>query len=190
MKIVFQKRSVKGILFMVILPVGILPVNIPKAQSCPPPVTTTATSYSNTTGPVNYGARILPIKSLSVNAKRNGRQVLINNRIKAQDAGGQKYVSKVITITTVLNEDVLEISPVPATKYSTISWSSASNSQLNITLFDAAGHAVLIRQYPLRKGANELLLTNLETLPAGLYFVKAFDGANHRKGKLIVNHTL
>jgi hypothetical protein len=272
MKIVFQKRPVKGFLFTIILPIAILRVNTEQAQGCPPPITTTVTSYFNTcypgqqatvsagstsiapantgeivTGPVMTFPAIclvLPIQFLEVNAKRNEAQVLINwevtnekeitnyiiersyngydfftagivgnkpasgylsrytfsdasagdkvttcYRIIAQDADGQKIISKVITIQTVLEEEVLNISPVPATSYSTITWASAGNIKLDITLFDVAAHAVLSRRYPLKKGVNELLLTNLETLPAGLYFVEAFDGAHHRNGKLIIHHT-
>jgi hypothetical protein len=98
-------------------------------------------------------------------------------------------VTNVITLQSDWAEEVLSISPMSATSYATITWSSTGNNKLNITLLDVAGHAVLSRQYPLRMGVNELLLTSLETLPAGLYFVKAFDGAHHRKGKLIIHHT-
>ena len=118
-----------------------------------------------------------------------GNKEVIYYRIIAQDATGQKIISKVISIQTVLAEDVLSISPMPATRYSTITWSSTANSKLNITLLDVTGHIVLSRQYPLRKGVNELLLTNLEDLPAGWYMVDAFDGAHHRNGKLIIRHT-
>jgi hypothetical protein len=51
-------------------------------------------------------------------------------------------------------------------------------------MFDATGRFVLCRQYQLRKGVNELLLTNLEALPAGVYSIKASDGASYRNGKL------
>jgi hypothetical protein len=53
--------------------------------------------------------------------------------------------------------------------HSTIRWHSTGNNNLNITLFNEAGHAVVNRQYRLKTGLNELLLTNLETLPAGIY---------------------
>lgn len=111
-------------------------------------------------------------------------------RIIAQDTDGQKIISKIISIQTVLQEEPLEISPVPATSYSAITWLATSNIQLDITLFNAAGHAVLSRQYPLKTGVNELLLTNLETLRAGTYMVKGFDGVHHRSGKLIIHHTM
>jgi hypothetical protein len=102
----------------------------------------------------------------------------------APDAYGQTFVSKVITMQTVLNKDILDISPAPARKYTMIKWSSAGNSKLTVTLFDVAGRFVLCRQYQLKKGVNELLLTNLETLPGGEYFIKATDGASYRNGKL------
>jgi hypothetical protein len=109
-------------------------------------------------------------------------------RIKATGTDGQHFFSKVITIQTDLVEGTLDLSPVPAIGYATIRWSSTCNSKLNITLFNGAGKAVLSRQYLLKKGFNELLLTNLETLPAGIYFLKAFDGISYRNGKLVIQH--
>lgn len=177
MKTVIQERPVKGFLFTLILPIAILRVNTVQVQSCPPPVTTTITSYFNTYYPGQQATVNAGSTSIALAAATYGTT-------------GQKNVSKIITIQTALEEEVLNISPVPATSYSTITWSSARDIKLDITLFDEAGHAVLDRQYPLKKGVNELLLTNLETLPAGVYVVKAFDGAHHRNGKLIIHHTL
>lgn len=114
-----------------------------------------------------------------------GKETIIYYRIKAQDANGQTFFSKVITIQTVLSkEDLLDISPVPAKRYTMIKWSVSTNSKLTVTMFDATGRFVLCRQYQLRKGENELLLTNLEALPAGIYFIKASDGTSYRNGKL------
>jgi hypothetical protein len=199
------------------------------------------------TGPVMVfppGCTVLPMKFLSVNGERNGKQVLINwevindknitnyiiersdnganfltvgtvgnkpgnghigkytfsdaspdkegtifYRIKAQDADGQKMFSKVITVTTVLGEGALDLSPVPADGYSIIRWASNAKSNLTVTLFNVAGHAVLKRLYQLKTGVNELRLTNLETLPAGVYVVQAFDGVRYRNGKLVIHHS-
>jgi hypothetical protein len=113
-------------------------------------------------------------------------KAFIYYRIIAEEATGKKMFSKLITLKTVSGEGTLDISPVPAIGYSTIRWPSTGNNKLNITLFDLAGHTVLNRQYRLKTGMNELLLTNLETLPAGIYFVQASDGVSNRKGKLII----
>jgi hypothetical protein len=109
-------------------------------------------------------------------------------RIKAPGADGQTFLSKVITIQPGPTEDALDISPVPAIGHSTIRWASTGNNKLQITLFDVTGHAVLSRQYQLKTGLNELLLTNLQSLPNGIYFVKASDGASYRNGKLVIHH--
>ncbi|HEX6432374.1 MAG TPA: hypothetical protein VF008_31995 [Niastella sp.] len=110
-------------------------------------------------------------------------------RIKVLDADGQKMFSKVITLKTVFADGSLELSPVPADGYSIIRWVSGAKSNLTITLIDVAGHTVLQRQYRLKTGVNELLLTNLETLRAGIYFIKAWDGASYRNGKLVIHHS-
>lgn len=57
------------------------------------------------------------------------------------------------------------------------------------TLFDVTGDAGLSRQYQLKTGVNELLLSNLESLPAGIYFVQDHDGASYRNGKLVTHRT-
>jgi hypothetical protein len=114
------------------------------------------------------------------------KEATIFYRIKAQDADGQQILSKVITMQPVLDESALDIGPVPATGYTTIKWSSAGNNKLNVTLQDVAGRTVLSRQYPLKPGINELLLTNLESLPPGIYYVNASDGATNRNGKLMI----
>lgn len=124
------------------------------------------------------GCKVLPMKFTAANGKRDG----------AQNASGETFFSKVITIQTVLSkEEMLDISPVPAKRYTMIKWSATTNSKLTITMFDATGRFVLCRQYQLRNGVNELLLTNLEALPAGVYFLKASDGASYRNGKLRIH---
>jgi len=115
-------------------------------------------------------------------------KAVVYYRVIAEEATGQKMFSKLITLKTVSAEGTLDISPVPAIGHTTIRWSSTGNNKLNITLFDLAGHAVLNRQYRLKTGMNELLLTNLQTLPAGIYIVKASDGASYRNGKLVIKH--
>jgi hypothetical protein len=82
----------------------------------------------------------------------------------------------------------LTLTPDPATGSSTIRWVSAGSSNVTITLFDMSGHAVLRRQYALKTGVNELLVTKLETLSAGLYFVQGYDGSGYKNGKLLIQH--
>ncbi|OQP57710.1 hypothetical protein A3860_08750 [Niastella vici] len=117
-----------------------------------------------------------------------GKEGTVFYRIKARGTNGQTFLSKIITIQTGFAEDALDISPVPAIGQSTIRWSSTGNNKLQITVFDVTGHAVLSRQYQLKTGLNELLLTNLQSLPAGIYFVKASDGASYRNGKLVIHN--
>lgn len=116
-----------------------------------------------------------------------GKAAVMFYRIKAHGAAGQDVFSKVITMQPVLGEGALDIRPVPAIGQATVRWSSAGNNKLGITLFNATGKAVLSRQYRLKRGVNELLLTNLQTLPAGVYFVQAFDGVRYLNGKLLIH---
>lgn len=125
------------------------------------------------------------ISKYSFSDALTGKEAVIYYRIKAQNLNDETFFSKVITIQTVLRkEDMLDISPVPAKRYTMIKWSSTESSKLTVSLFDVSGRFVFFRQYLLRKGVNELLLTNLEALPAGVYFIKASDGVNYRNGEL------
>jgi hypothetical protein len=119
-----------------------------------------------------------------------GKNATAFYRIKVLDEDGQKMFSKVITVKTDLAEGALDLSPIPANGYSIIRWVSGAKSNLTVTLFNVAGFAVLRRLYRLKTGANELQLTNLETLPAGVYVVQAFDGVRYRNGKLVIHHNI
>jgi hypothetical protein len=204
-------------LIMVISCITILSFNVKQAQNYPPSGTTTSiSSFPNTYFPKqqakeNAGSISDVIDGLIIGGAGAGGSAIINahsghSNFPVQANGGSggtnwndftcspQHAAEFLLVNGIkdeaqvtISEEVLELSPVSANMYSTITWTSTSNSQLNITLFNAAGHAVLIRQYPLRKGVNELLLTNLETLPAGIYFIKASDGASNRNGKLAIH---
>jgi hypothetical protein len=139
---------------------AILSGNTAQAQTCPP-APTTGIAISNNT----YYAGLQPI----VNAGSTSIAI-----------GGPQHGPGGVIYT----KDILDISPVPARRYTMIKWPSAGNSKLTVALFDAAGRFVLCRQYEVRQGMNELLLTNLEALPGGVYFIKASDGAIDRNAKL------
>jgi hypothetical protein len=109
-------------------------------------------------------------------------------RIKARRTDGQTSLSKVITIQTGFSEGALVISPVPAIDHVTLRWPSTGINKLQVTVFNVTGHDVLCRQYQLKTGLNELLLTDLQSLPNGIYFVKASDGTTSRNGKMVIRN--
>lgn len=117
-----------------------------------------------------------------------GTEATVFYRIKARGTDGQTFLSKVITIQTGFSEGALAIGPVPAIGHVTLRWPSTGINKLQVTLFDVTGHAVMSRHYQLKTGLNELQLTNLQSLPNGIYFVKASDGANYRNGKLVIHN--
>ena len=117
-----------------------------------------------------------------------GTEATVFYRIKARGTDGQTFLSKVITIQTDFAEGALDIGPVPAIGHVTLRWPSTGINKLQVTVFDVTGHAVLGRQYQLKTGLNELRLTDLQSLPNGVYFVKASDGAHYRNGKLVIHN--
>ncbi|THU38197.1 T9SS type A sorting domain-containing protein [Niastella caeni] len=142
-----------------------------------------------TAGTVSKAAGNGDISRYSFSDAPTAAKAAIYYRIVAAEAAGHKTFSKIITVKTALAEGTLDLSPVPAIGHSTITWTSTGNNLLHITLFNVAGNAVLSRQYRLKPGANELLLTNLEALPAGIYIVKATDGVRNANGKLVIHHS-
>jgi hypothetical protein len=128
------------------------------------------------------------INKYSFQDASSGKEQTIFYRIKAQDAQGYTTLSKIITVKTVPDGEPLSVSHDPSSGTSTIRWMSTVNGNMNITLFDITGHAMLSRRYQLKKGMNELLLTNLEALSSGLYIVQAYDGTMYRNGKLLIRH--
>jgi len=111
-------------------------------------------------------------------------------RIKTQDKDGHYIFSKIIAVRTAVDADadILAISPDPAGNSCTINWFATGNTNVVIRLFDATGHTVLRRQYPVRAGMNVLPLTTLSALPNGLYLVRGHDEKSNRNGKLLILH--
>ena len=186
--------------------ITILSVNAIQAQNCPSwKTTTTISSFPNTYYP-GQQATVSATDSAGGNENNtiayeaaggggadgsaiiNARSGHSNLTVQANGGNGSTNWNDFTYPPQLASKEVLEVSHDSANMYAAITWTSTSDSQLNITLFDAAGHAALIRQYPLRKGVNELLLTNLEALRAGIYLIKASDDASNRNGKLVIHH--
>jgi hypothetical protein len=70
--------------------------------------------------------------------------------------------------------------PSLVTSTATLSISSAIKDRLAITITDLNGGQFLVQQQELQPGTNQVQL-NLLSLPAGQYFIKAFNGNNESK---------
>jgi hypothetical protein len=109
-------------------------------------------------------------------------------RIKSLDIDKRYVYSNIMVVKTTSVTAILSISPSPANESAAIVWESVSNNNIVIYLLNAAGRVVLSRQYQVKSGTNVLSVTNLETLPNGLYFIQGHDGVNIRNGKLLIRH--
>jgi hypothetical protein len=116
------------------------------------------------------------------------RNATMYYRVKSLDVNNRYVFSNTVAVKPNAAADLLLINPSPAGRSAAIQWEAAGNSHVVICLLDVAGHVVLSRQYPLKKGANVLPVTNLETLPNGLYFIQGYDGINYKNGKLLIHH--
>ncbi|HEX6428088.1 MAG TPA: T9SS type A sorting domain-containing protein, partial [Niastella sp.] len=109
-------------------------------------------------------------------------------RIIAQDADGQKIVSKVITIQTVLSEEAnnnMTMFPNPFTDYVSLKVNSRQKAQLRITIYDVSGKALKNQLNDLYPGDNFIIVSGLQFLSKGTYILTTENGMQTVQYKLI-----
>lgn len=70
--------------------------------------------------------------------------------------------------------------PSLVTTTATLSLSSATKDRVSLTVTDINGRQFLVQQQELMPGTNQVQL-NLQTLPAGQYFIKAINSKEEQK---------
>ncbi|GJM33833.1 MAG: hypothetical protein DHS20C18_28340 [Saprospiraceae bacterium] len=74
--------------------------------------------------------------------------------------------------------------PVQHNTFSFI-WNSGLDDHLEMTIFDVTGHLVLSQKHAVSSGVNQLQVQNLD-LPAGLYLLRVFQGAQGQTARFVV----
>lgn len=79
--------------------------------------------------------------------------------------------------TVAQQKNTLKISPNPFTDQLTVHVTTVKDAKALLQLVDLSGKTISQSEYAIQKGYNKLNLTNLATLPGGLYIVKvSIDG--------------
>lgn len=114
------------------------------------------------------------------------------------DAGGNTklyYRIKIIGTTTVysrinsleLNKPQnLTLSPNPAISFVQISFQAEKKEQLKLAIYNVTGELVLIRNYDVIQGTNNIRLENINQWNAGVYMVRISSASGNQFQKLIV----
>ncbi len=104
---------------------------------------------------------------------------LINNtviyyRIKAVDNDGAFSYSNVVVVR-LDSKATVSVWPNPFVKDVTISITSKTATMLNLRVLDYAGKTLVVKQYQLSRGINQLYLENMSALSPGMYILEMTD---------------
>jgi hypothetical protein len=141
-----------------------------------------AAGFSNSLQSYNYTD-----KSVCENVK--GSCGIVYYRIKQIDFDGNFDYSVVRNIYFDGNDfTILSAFPNPFNEQVVIQVLSAVESELNVSLIDELGRTVLQQTTTSNKGQTDVLLNNLHTLPAGIYFCRISNGKELLLQKLVKYH--
>jgi len=107
-------------------------------------------------------------------------------RLKLVDKDGLYQYSNVVALSvSIKGTNVTGIYPNPFTDKVNIAVSSEVNTQASISLFDNAGKLLAKQVSTINKGANNVVLQNLDNLARGFYIIKVQVGDVVTTQKLI-----
>jgi hypothetical protein len=110
-------------------------------------------------------------------------------RLRIEETNGEFFYSPVVQLRSSEPKDPLSIvaSPVPFNDKLNLAVSVNNPTTLSLTVSDAMGRVVLSRQEPLSPGSNTISFQNMQTLSAGMYFVRA-DIPDHQQTLRIIKN--
>ncbi|MDZ4808160.1 MAG: T9SS type A sorting domain-containing protein [Bacteroidota bacterium] len=95
-------------------------------------------------------------------------------RIKAMDNNSRFAYSNVATIR--LNKTAgIQIWPNPVDSYVNISYNSATNTKLDISVVNTIGKTVKQTNHTVYRGLNQIAVSGFEILSSGIYFIRITD---------------
>jgi hypothetical protein len=118
---------------------------------------------------------------------RNVTAGTIYYRLKQTDFDGSfSYLNTISTscdLSSQSNPVITDIGPNPFTSEINIRYSSPIPSSLR--LYNSSGQLVHSEQIPLSKDTQQITITDLDVLPAGLYYLKTISSGKSETRKLI-----
>ncbi|MEO7048326.1 MAG: T9SS type A sorting domain-containing protein [Ferruginibacter sp.] len=100
---------------------------------------------------------------------------IIYYRIRLVDMNGKIRYSNTVAVR-LSNTSNIKLWPTPFADNINISLFSTANMDAIINITDASGNNVSVKKHVIVKGNNQLNISNLYLLPAGIYFVKLNTG--------------
>ncbi len=98
---------------------------------------------------------------------------IVYYRLKQYDNDGRFTYSRIMTVKLKIDAAVImEIVPNPFTEGINVSYNASQIGQAQITIVDASGKAIAVKQSSIIKGVNKISINNLGSLNAGLYVAK------------------
>ncbi len=118
-------------------------------------------------------------------ANRNGNKVYY--QLKVTEQSGAIVYSKIINITFgATNSSPIVLSPNPANNYTVIGITSTTATTGQIQLVDMAGRMLQQKNVRMEKGANQIMLSELEKLKPGIYMVRIMMEGEFKTQKLLI----
>ncbi len=97
-------------------------------------------------------------------------------RIRAVDIDGRMAFSKIVALRMGTVKAAIRIWPNPFTDRVAVMLNASSASNLQVRLLDVSGRVLLIRQYNITRGNNQVNITGLESLARGTYTIECSTG--------------
>jgi uncharacterized repeat protein (TIGR01451 family) len=113
--------------------------------------------------------------------------VQVYYRLKQVDFDGKNSLSKVIPVRLKKTTTEMAVSPNPFSSYVNINIEWSKTESTVVKIFSVNGKELMGRTVNLSKGSNLVQLTDLNSLPAGNYFIQ-FNTAEGRIVKQVVKH--
>jgi sugar lactone lactonase YvrE len=105
-------------------------------------------------------------------------------RIKQVDADGNFSYSAVRFIN-ITGRWSVNAYPNPVISNLVLEFNNEKNETATIVIYNMAGKAILVKQQPVTQGFNHIVLSDVQTLAQGTYFIKLVTRANNYQSKFI-----
>jgi hypothetical protein len=100
---------------------------------------------------------------------------MIYYRIKLVDKQGKITYSNTVAVRLVTEEEKVTVWPNPFITTIKLSYSATANGEVMVRLNDVNGRTIKAQLYKVAKGANQLVMDNLDNLQAGFYTADIYN---------------
>ncbi|HYV92820.1 MAG TPA: T9SS type A sorting domain-containing protein [Chitinophagales bacterium] len=139
----------------------------------------TVTAAGHSTLPGNYSFIDHDITLLGVT------KIYYHLRMVDLDQSYQYSEVRLVDVNASVGNDAISVYPNPFSNQVNILWNSFADASAVIQLADITGRILIDKQLSLVQGANLISLSELPSLPDGIYFIHIISGREVRSEKLV-----